>query len=112
VTEEKPDEKVEDQEKELVDPALCEQCGFKGTPLCTHPDGYYQDEPAGLNKLIADVTASRIDNITSAMMNKTLDQKERDQDLVNSNLNFLYDLFPDEVKEWIYRQWPYALLDD
>lgn len=38
--------------KELVDPRLCEKCGFRGTPLCTHPDGYYQDEPAGLNKLL------------------------------------------------------------
>jgi len=42
---------VKDRKRELVDPALCEKCGFKDTPLCTHPDGYYQDEPAGLNKL-------------------------------------------------------------
>ncbi len=34
-----------------VDPALCENCGFKGTPLCTHPGGYYQEEPAGLSSL-------------------------------------------------------------
>jgi hypothetical protein len=34
-----------------VDPKLCATCGFRGTPLCTHPDGVYQDEPAGLNKL-------------------------------------------------------------
>ena len=41
----------DEQGKELVDPKLCEKCGFKDTPLCTHPDGYYQDEPAGLNRL-------------------------------------------------------------
>ncbi len=41
-----------DRKRELVDSALCEKCGFKGTPLCTHPDGYYQDEPAGLNKML------------------------------------------------------------
>jgi len=41
-----------DQKRELVDSAFCEKCGFKGTPLCTHPDGYYQDEPAGLNKML------------------------------------------------------------
>lgn len=39
-------------EPEAVDPKLCETCGFRGTPLCTHPDGVYQDEPAGLNKMI------------------------------------------------------------
>ncbi len=35
-----------------VDPEHCKNCGFKNTPLCTHPDGVYQDEPAGLTKLI------------------------------------------------------------
>lgn len=45
-------------------------------------------------------------------MTKTPEQKERDQKLVFSNLNLLFDLFPDEVKEWIYQQWPYALLFD
>ena len=44
--------KVKDKKPEQVDPALCEKCGFKGTPLCTHPDGYYHDEPAGLNQLL------------------------------------------------------------
>lgn len=92
-------ENENNQERELVDPALCEKCGFKDTPLCTHPDGYFQDEPAGLNKLFAE-------------MNKTPEQKERDQKLVFANLDFLNELFPDEVKEWIYRQWPYALLND
>lgn len=40
------------EERVLVDPELCARCGFRGTPLCTHPDGYYQDEPAGLNLLL------------------------------------------------------------
>jgi hypothetical protein len=28
---------------EKVDPKLCAECGYKGTPLCTHPDGVYHD---------------------------------------------------------------------
>lgn len=51
MAEQEPEEK-KDQEKELVDPALCAKCGYRGTPWCTHPDGYYQEEPAGLNKLL------------------------------------------------------------
>ena len=30
---------------EKVDPKLCEGCGYRGTPLCTHPDGLYHDGP-------------------------------------------------------------------
>jgi len=33
-------------EIQLVDPAFCARCGYKGTPMCTHPDGYYQEDPA------------------------------------------------------------------
>ena len=28
---------------EKVDSELCAGCGFRGTPLCTHPDGVYHD---------------------------------------------------------------------
>lgn len=38
--------------KEKVNTELCKKCGFRGTPLCTYPDGYYQDELAGLNKMM------------------------------------------------------------
>ncbi len=39
-------------ENEPVNPEFCKKCGFKGTPLCTHPEGYYQPEPEGLDKIM------------------------------------------------------------
>jgi hypothetical protein len=30
--------------EEKVDPKLCAECGFRGTILCSHPDGIYHPE--------------------------------------------------------------------
>jgi len=46
-------------EYERVNPEYCKRCGFKGTPLCTHPTGYYQPEPEGLNKLVEEQQKER-----------------------------------------------------
>lgn len=37
--------------EEVVDPELCRHCGYRGTPLCSHPGGYYQEQPEGINNL-------------------------------------------------------------
>ena len=29
---------------EQVDPEICAQCGFRGTPFCSHPSGFYLEE--------------------------------------------------------------------
>lgn len=29
--------------EQKVDSELCENCGYRGTPLCSHPDGVYHE---------------------------------------------------------------------
>ena len=29
---------------EQVDPEICAKCGFRGTPFCSHPSGFYLEE--------------------------------------------------------------------
>lgn len=43
------------------------------------------------------------------MGEKTEEQEERDWKLVEVQLDLLYELFPDEVKQWIYEQWPHGI---
>jgi hypothetical protein len=40
---------------EKVDPKLCKQCGYKDTPLCTHPTGEYKDDDKDLTELIKEL---------------------------------------------------------
>lgn len=49
---------TDEQGNEWVNPEYCRNCGFKGTPLCTHPTGYYQPEPEGLNKLLEETNGN------------------------------------------------------
>lgn len=41
------------------------------------------------------------------MADKTPEQKERDKRLVDSNLDFFFELFSEEVEEWIQQHFPH-----
>ena len=45
---------------EQVDPEICAKCGFSGTPLCSHPSGFYEEDKDGLaefTKILKDAKA-------------------------------------------------------
>jgi hypothetical protein len=43
---------------EKVDPELCKKCGYRGTPLCTHPTGEYREDDKDLLKRISKLQMS------------------------------------------------------